>query len=31
MINAQGFFKVLHSTRLHLPPLRFHFVGGSWD
>jgi hypothetical protein len=22
---------VLHSTLLHLPPLRFHCVGGCWD
>ncbi len=27
-----GFFStVLHSTMLHLPPLRFHCVGGCWD
>jgi hypothetical protein len=25
------FFYVLYSTQLHLPPLRFHFVGGCWD
>ncbi len=25
------FFKVLYSTLLHLPPLRFHYVGGCWD
>jgi hypothetical protein len=23
--------KVLHSTLLHLPPLRFHCAGGCWD
>jgi hypothetical protein len=27
-----GFFMyVLYSTLLHLPPLRFHCVGGCWD
>ncbi len=28
-----GFFSfyVLYSTMLHLPPLRLHCVGGSWD
>ncbi len=26
-----GFFKALYSTLLHLPPLRFHCVGGCWD
>jgi hypothetical protein len=26
-----GFFAVLYSTLLHLPPLRFHCVGGCWD
>ncbi len=25
------FFYVLYSTLLHLPPLRFHCVGGCWD
>jgi hypothetical protein len=25
------FFCVLYSTLLHLPPLRFHCVGGCWD
>jgi hypothetical protein len=25
------FMHVLYSTRLHLPPLRFHCVGGLWD
>ncbi len=25
------FFFVLYSTRLHLPPLRFHCVDGCWD
>ncbi len=25
------FLKVLYSTLLHLPPLRFHCVGGCWD
>ncbi len=24
-------FYVLYSTLLHLPPLRFHWVGGCWD
>ncbi len=24
-------FYVRYSTLLHLPPLRFHFVGGCWD
>jgi hypothetical protein len=24
-------FYVLYSTLLHLPPLRFHCVGGCWD
>ncbi len=24
-------FHVLYSTLLHLPPLRFHCVGGCWD
>ncbi len=27
--NSFGFF--LYSTLLHLPPLRFHCVGGCWD
>jgi hypothetical protein len=30
-----GFFKIffsaIYSTLLHLPPLRFHCVGGCWD
>ncbi len=26
-----GFFYVRYSTLLHLPPLRFHCVGGCWD
>jgi hypothetical protein len=26
-----SFFYVLYSTLLHLPPLRFHCVGGCWD
>ncbi len=26
-----NFFYVLYSTLLHLPPLRFHCVGGCWD
>ena len=26
-----GFFSVLYSTLFHLPPLRFHCVGGCWD
>jgi hypothetical protein len=27
-----GFYcKVRYSTLLHLPPLRFHCVGGCWD
>ncbi len=26
-----GVFYVLYSTRFHLPPLRFHCVGGCWD
>ncbi len=25
------FFNVLHSTLLHLPPLRFHCADGCWD
>jgi hypothetical protein len=25
------FFYVRYSTLLHLPPLRFHCVGGCWD
>ncbi len=25
------FFNVLYSTLLHLPPLKFHCVGGYWD
>jgi hypothetical protein len=25
------FFYVLYSALLHLPPLRFHCVGGNWD
>jgi hypothetical protein len=25
------FFNVQYSTLLHLPPLRFHCVGGCWD
>jgi hypothetical protein len=25
------FFYVRYSTQLHLPPLRFHCVGGCWD
>jgi hypothetical protein len=25
------FLNVLYSTLLHLPPLRFHCVGGCWD
>jgi hypothetical protein len=25
------FFYVLYSALLHLPPLRFHCVGGCWD
>ncbi len=24
-------FSVLYSTLLHLPPLRFHCIGGCWD
>jgi hypothetical protein len=24
-------FSILYSTLLHLPPLRFHCVGGCWD
>ncbi len=35
-LNCKGgfiwiFFSVLYSTLLHLPPLRFHCVGGYWD
>jgi hypothetical protein len=26
-----GFLYVLYSTLFHLPPLRFHCVGGRWD
>ncbi len=26
-----NFFYVLYSTLFHLPPLRFHCVGGCWD
>jgi hypothetical protein len=26
-----GLEYVLYSTLLHLPPLRFHSVGGRWD
>jgi hypothetical protein len=25
------FFYVLYSALLHLPPLKFHCVGGCWD
>jgi hypothetical protein len=25
------FYHVLYSTLLHLPPLRFYYVGGCWD
>jgi hypothetical protein len=25
------FYYVRYSTLLHLPPLRFHYVGGCWD
>jgi hypothetical protein len=25
------FFNALYSTLLHLPPLKFYFVGGCWD
>ncbi len=30
MLN-RGIFYVLYLTLLHLPPLRFHSVGGCWD
>jgi hypothetical protein len=26
-----GFFYVLYSTLIRLPPLRFHCVGGCWN
>ncbi len=26
-----GFFRLFYSTLFHLPPLRFHPVGGCWD
>jgi hypothetical protein len=29
-IRNPGFFYVLYSTLLHLPPLSFHCVGGCW-
>ncbi len=29
--TIQYFFDVLYSSLLHLPPLRFHYVGGCWD
>jgi hypothetical protein len=28
---TRGFLDVLYSTLLHLPPLRFQYVGGCWD
>jgi hypothetical protein len=32
-VKKEGFnsFYVRYSTLLHLPPLRFHGVGGCWD
>jgi hypothetical protein len=27
----RGIFFVLYATLFHLPPLRFHCVGGCWD
>jgi hypothetical protein len=27
----RGFFFILYSALLHLPPIRFHCAGGCWD
>jgi hypothetical protein len=30
-LKKRGFcFSILYSTLLHLPPLRFHCIGGCW-
>jgi hypothetical protein len=29
--NYGDFLEILYSTLLHLPLLRFHWVGGCWD
>jgi hypothetical protein len=30
-VKIRCMYDVLYSTLLHLPPLRFHCVGGCWD